>query len=61
MVNAGTGPGVKAIMALDGYTSMERAAVANTGTLTSNKTHGMKDTHIMDSTIALRMQFNFAK
>lgn len=61
MVNAGTGLGVKAIMALDGYTSMVRVVVANTGTLTSSKTHGMKDTHIMDSTIALRMLFSFAK
>lgn len=55
MENAGIRHGGKVTMARDGCTSTERAAAVSTGTLMRSKTHGTKNSHIMDFTIALRI------
>lgn len=56
MVSGGTGPGVSTTTALDGFTSMVRVVVASTGTHTSSKTHGMRDSLTSGSIIALTTQ-----
>lgn len=59
MENAGIRRGGKVTMALDGCISTERAAAGNTGTLVRSKTHGMRDIHITDMTIALKIQSSY--
>lgn len=58
MESDGTGLGARATMVLDGFTSMGRAAVASTGTHTSSKIHGMRDSLTSASIIALTTQFS---
>lgn len=58
METVGIAPGAKVTMVLDGCTSMARAAVENIGILMYNKILGMRDSHIMVSTIASITQFS---
>ena len=53
--------GVRATMALDGFTNMGRAAVESTGTRMSHKRHGMRDTRTTVFIIALQTRSSCGK
>lgn len=61
METAGIVLGVRVTMDLDGFTSMERAAVGSTGTHISKKIHGMRDSHTLAFITALTTQFSSGK
>ena len=61
MEKGGIEHGVKATMALDGFTNMGRAAVESTGTHMHNKIHGMKDTLTTVFITALKTQSSCGK
>lgn len=61
METVGIALGASITLVQDGCTSMARAAVENIGTLTYNKTLGMRDFLILVSTIVLRTQSSSVK
>lgn len=61
MGRGGIALGARATMVQGGFTSTEGAAAVSTGIRMQERTHGMRDTHIMGLCIALIIQCSLGK